>query len=203
MNYQALNKPYAESCEENKQVILEQLERLFAHAERVLEIGSGSGQHAVHFCENLPHLQWQPTELKANLPGIELWRQEAGLKNIEAPLEMDVMQMQAAHLAAVDTVFTANTLHIMSIYHVEALFAALGQHLSAGGLFCCYGPFNRHGQFTSESNARFDQWLKERDSVSGIRDISELTVFAEAGAISLIEDIEMPANNRILVWRKD
>ncbi|MDH5516999.1 MAG: class I SAM-dependent methyltransferase [Gammaproteobacteria bacterium] len=197
-----MNKPFYESCEENKQVILQQLQSLFKPVRQVLEIGSGSGQHAVFFSQQMAHLQWQPSDLQENLAGIELWRQQAGLSNIKAPIELDVMNLQAADLAAVDAVFTANTLHIMSIVHVEALFQAMGRWLQPGGLFCCYGPFNHNGQFSSDSNARFDQWLKQRDAVSGIRDLSELSKFAEQAGIGLKEDIEMPVNNRILIWSK-
>ncbi|MDH5391871.1 MAG: class I SAM-dependent methyltransferase [Gammaproteobacteria bacterium] len=197
-----MHKPFAQSCEDNKQVILEQLRELFAGVTSVLEIGSGTGQHAVYFSQHLPHLQWQPTELKANLPGIQQWIDDAALSNILLPLELDVMQ-QPARPAVFDAVFTANTLHIMSIKHVEALFAALGQWLRPGGLFCCYGPFNKNGAFSSESNANFDRWLKQRDHLSGIRDMAELRTFASQQAIRLVEDIEMPVNNRLLVWKKE
>jgi cyclopropane fatty-acyl-phospholipid synthase-like methyltransferase len=196
------NKPFAQSSEENKQVILEQLKALYGDVKNVLEIGSGTGQHAVYFAQQLEHLKWQPTELSENIPGINLWLEGAQLNNIEAPLELNVEQNNWRLPTSYDAVFTANTLHIMSIKHVELLFKGLQSVLNDGGLFCCYGPFNKNGKFTSESNANFDVWLKQRDSVSGIRDMSELTAFAGRASLNLIDDIEMPANNRILVWKK-
>lgn len=197
-----LNKPFAQSSEENKHVILEQLKLLYAGVKNVLEIGSGTGQHAVHFAQQLPCLRWQPTELAENIQGINLWINDTGLNNIEAPRVLNVEQQNWGLSADYDAVFTANTLHIMSIEHVEKLFAGLGKILNKDGLFCCYGPFNKNGQFSSESNARFDFWLKQRDVVSGIRDMAELTAFAEKAGLFLLDDIEMPANNRILVWKK-
>lgn len=196
------NKPFAQSSEDNKQVILEQLKRLYSNAENVLEIGSGTGQHAVCFSEHLKHLTWHPSELAENIPGINMWLQEALLNNIEPPVVLDVEQKNWQLTVKFDAAFTANTLHIMSIEHVEKLFKGLGHVLNNGALFCCYGPFNKDGEFTSESNARFDVWLKQRDVVSGIRDMSELHAFAKKAGMQLIDDIEMPANNRILVWQK-
>ncbi|MDH5424225.1 MAG: class I SAM-dependent methyltransferase [Gammaproteobacteria bacterium] len=194
-------KPFSQSSEENKTVILEQLMVLYANSDCVLEIGSGTGQHAVHFARHLSHLRWQPTELAENVAGVNIWVEDAGLDNIEAPLVLDVAQQHWGLTADYDAVFSANTLHIMSILHVEKLFAGLGKLLNKDALFCCYGPFNKDGRFSSESNARFDHWLKQRDEASGIRDMSELTVFAEKAGFVLQEDIEMPVNNRILVWK--
>ena len=197
-----MSKPFAQSSEENKNVILEQLKKLYKNADSVLEIGSGTGQHAVHFARHLPHLEWQPTELVENIKGIEQWRNEAALNNIKAAKLLDV-EMPCWNLSAnYDAVFTANTLHIMSIGHVEKLFSGLAAVLKEGGVFCCYGPFNKDGQFTSSSNASFDLWLKQRNPVSGIRDMDELKGFAGNSGMVLIDDIEMPANNRILVWKK-
>lgn len=197
-----INKPFAQSSEENKQVILAQLRILYDDVKTVLEIGSGTGQHAVYFAQQLEHLKWQPTELASNLSGINLWLEDAQLNNIEAPLELNVEQNNWRLPTSYDAVFTANTLHIMSLQHVELLFKGLDNVLNEDGLFCCYGPFNKNGKFTSESNASFDVWLKQRDSVSGIRDMAELTAFAERASLKLMDDIEMPANNRILVWKK-
>lgn len=196
------NKPFAQSSEENKAVIFEQLKRLYSDAKNVLEIGSGTGQHAVYFAQELEHLKWQPTELSGNIAGINLWLEDAGLSNISSPLVLNVEQADWSLPIKYDAVFTANTLHIMSIKHVESLFKGLSKVLNDGALFCCYGPFNKNGQFTSESNAQFDVWLKQRDALSGIRDMAELTEFADYSNLSLIDDIEMPANNRILVWKK-
>lgn len=196
------NKPFAQSSEENKDVIFNQLKLLYSDAKNVLEIGSGTGQHAVYFAQKLDYLNWQPTDLSESIAGINLWLEHAGLNNISSPLVLNVEQTDWHLPIKYDAVFTANTLHIMSIGHVESLFKGLENVLNDGALFCCYGPFNKNGQFTSESNARFDVWLKQRDAVSGIRDMTELTKFADHANLSLIDDIEMPANNRILVWKK-
>jgi len=198
-----LQKPFAASAEENKQVILAQLKELFQDARSVLEIGSGTGQHAVYFSEHLTDISWQPTEIDSQLSGIELWRKEAGLDNLAAAIELDVAQKNWKLERRFDAVFTANTLHIMSIRHVEKLFAGLTSVLKDKGVFCCYGPFNKSGRFTSESNARFDVWLKEKDTESGIRDIEDLKQFAKQSQLALLQEIEMPANNNLLVWGRE
>ena len=197
-----MNKPFAQSCEENKVVILEQLKLLLATSNNCLEIGSGTGQHAVHFAEHLPHLNWQPSELSENVQGIKLWMKESTANNILPPIELDVFEKKWLISKTYDAAFTANTLHIMSIDHVEKLFTGLAQALNKGALFICYGPFNYSGQFSSESNARFELWLKQQNPLSGIRDIDELKRFAANHDIELIDDIEMPVNNRLLVWQK-
>lgn len=197
-----LNKPFAQSCEENKSVILKELSTLFSNSKNVLEIGSGTGQHAVFFAKHLPHLNWQPSELDENIKGIKCWMEEPALNNISEPKIIDVANDEWLIYGRFDAAFTANTLHIMSIKHVEKVFTGLSKHLAKNGLFCCYGPFNKNGDFTSDSNARFDVWLKQRDAASGIRDMAELISFAKAVGIKLVDDIEMPANNRLLVWKK-
>lgn len=196
-------KPFAESSEENKHVILDVLNNVFKDVTSVLEIGSGTGQHAVFFSEKLPHLVWQPSELAENLPGIRLWLDEALHENINEPLHLDVNNEPWPLEQTFDAVFTANTVHIVSNDEVAAMFRGVASVLKNGGLFCMYGPFNYHGQFTSESNARFDQWLKQRDPESGIKDLSELKTYAKDNGMSLQDDIEMPVNNRILVWKKN
>ena len=197
-----MNKPFAQSCEENKVVILQQLKNLLATANNCLEIGSGTGQHAVHFSEHLPHLSWQPSELKENIQGIKLWIEESVADNIQSPIELDVYDTLWMQDKLYDAAFTANTLHIMSIKHVEKLFSGLGRVLSKDALFICYGPFNYNGQFSSESNARFELWLKQQNPLSGLRDLDDLKRFAANHDIELIDDIEMPVNNRLLVWQK-
>ena len=196
------NKPFAQSSEDNKEIIFEQLKSLYSDAKNVLEIGSGTGQHAVYFAQKLEHLNWQPTELSENIAGINLWLEDACLNNINSPLVLNVEQTDWGLPIKYDAVFTANTLHIMSIQHVESLFKGLSQVLSDDAVFISYGPFNYNGMFSSESNARFDLWLKDRDLVSGIRDINELKVFANTANMELIDDIEMPVNNRLLVWKR-
>jgi cyclopropane fatty-acyl-phospholipid synthase-like methyltransferase len=196
-----VNKPFAESCEQNKRVILAVLEKLFIEPGTVLEIGSGTGQHAVFFAANLPHLQWQPSDQDENHTGIRAWLEEAALDNVFDPLSLDVRQPYWP-VERVDYIFSANTLHIMSWAAVQDMFTGLGQVLARDGLLVLYGPFNYDGAYTSDSNARFDQWLRERDPLSGIRDFTELDKLAGKAGLGFVQDYQMPANNRILVWQK-
>ncbi len=193
-------KPFSESCEQNKQVILETIKPLLQNYRSVLEIGSGTGQHAVYFAQHMPHLQWQTSDRQENIEGIQLWLEEAHLSNISSPLVLDVMQAEWPKLS-VDAVFMANTLHIMSWHDVEAFFSQISKVLEKNASLIIYGPFNYHGQYTSESNQRFDQWLKSRDPNSGIKDFSEVNQLAEENQLKLVADYEMPANNRILYWK--
>jgi SAM-dependent methyltransferase len=194
-------KPFSESCEQNKQPILEVLQQHLASARRVLEIGSGTGQHAVVFAAQLPHLHWLASDVPANHPGIDAWMGEAGLANLSGPLALDVNQPDWP-VVDCDAVFSANSAHIMDWPSVQNMFAGIGRVLEAGGVFCLYGPFNYEGRYTSDSNARFDAWLKARDPASGIRDFETLAALAEDAGLTFIADHAMPANNRILVWRK-
>ncbi len=196
------DKPYSESCEQNQAPILAILREVFADRSHVLEIGSGTGQHAVYFGEALPHLRWQTADVVQYHPGIIAWLTEAGLPNVIRPLELDVNQ-NAWHAGRYDAVFSANTLHIMSVQEVEKFFIGVGQVLEPQGVLVVYGPFNYNGQFTSESNARFDQWLKARNPASGVRDFEALDKLARNQGLSLQQDCLMPANNRTLVWIKD
>ncbi len=193
-------KPYAESCDQNKAPILEVLLRLFADVHTVLEIGSGTGQHAVHFAATMPHLIWQTSDVEPNHAGIRAWLDEAALPNLRAPLALDVKGEWPGEIY--DAIFSANSVHIMSWPEVEHLFDGIGRVLAPSGLFALYGPFNYKGCYTSDSNRRFDAWLKARDPLSGIRGYENLNRLAEAQGLSLKEDIEMPANNRILVWQQ-
>lgn len=197
-----LKKPFAESCEQNKHPILQVLQDVFTEPGDVLEIGSGTGQHAVYFTEYLPHLGWQPTELEDQLAGIEMWIQDASHDRIRPPQLLDVNEQPWSYIE-MDYVFTANTTHIVSWPRVEAMFRGISNALKQGGLFAQYGPFNYDGKFTSESNARFDQWLKSRDPESGVRNFEDLASLARDNDMMLDADYEMPANNRILVWRRN
>jgi SAM-dependent methyltransferase len=194
-------KPYSESCDQNKQPILQVLQIEFANTGNVLEIGSGTGQHAVFFGAQLPHITWQTSDRLEYHPGIKLWLEDSRLDNVLPPLELDV----ALDHWPEDTfgaVFSANTAHIMSSPEVERMFRGVGKILKQGGRFCLYGPFNYHGKYTSDSNVRFDEWLKQRDPNSGIKDIDNLLLWAEQSGLRLHKDYEMPANNRILAWEK-
>ena len=193
-------KPHSEACERNRGPILEVLREHFADRRHVLEIGSGTGQHAVHFAAALPRLSWQTSDVDSNLPGIRAWLQEAGLPNLPQPIELEVTGRWPD--ARFDAVFTANTLHIMSWLEVRAFFAALPKVLTPDALLAVYGPFNYDGRFTSPSNAAFDQWLKQRSPHSGIRDFAAVDELARSIGLTLVEDRPMPANNRTLVWRR-
>ena len=194
-------KPFSEASEQNKTPILPVLQQYFASSKTVLEIGSGTGQHAVFFADQLPHLTWFASDRAEYQTGIQAWLEGSSLLNIDGPLLLDVNQKDWP-LNETDAVFSANTVHIMSWESVGKMFTGIGQILKTEGVFCLYGPFNYNGQFSSESNARFDLWLKQRDLVSGVRDFEALQDLAEQAGLRLIDDIEMPANNRILVWRK-
>jgi cyclopropane fatty-acyl-phospholipid synthase-like methyltransferase len=195
------DKPFAESCEQNREPIIAVLREVFADRRHVLEIGSGTGQHAVYFASELPHLVWQTADVPQHHAGIRLWLEEAALPNVLPPLALEVNDT-SWHSGRYDAVFSANTLHIMSWPEVEKFFAGVGEVLEAGGVLAVYGPFNYHGAFTSESNARFDAWLKARDPASGVRDFEAVDALARAQGLVLQQDIAMPANNRTLVWRR-
>ena len=194
-----MNKPFSQSCENNKDHILSILKHVFEHPCEILEIGSGTGQHAVHFATHLPHVTWQPSDQAIHLAGINSWVEEANLQNIKAPLELDVNH-QPWPVTDIEAVFTANTLHIMSWESVQVLTRSLAEHMRPGAKICCYGPFNVGGTYTSDSNARFDIWLKAQNPLSAIRDLEALVSLANDAGINLLEDIVMPANNKLLIW---
>lgn len=194
-------KPYAEACERNRAPIADVLRDAFGGCAAVLEIASGTGQHAVYFGAQLPHLIWQTSELPEHHAGIAAWLADAQLPNVLPPLELDV---NAAGWPAqrYDAVFTSNTLHIVGWSAVERMFAGIARALPAGGVLAVYGPFNYGGSFTSASNAQFDAWLKSRDAASGIRDFENVDALARSYGFALAQDVAMPANNRTLVWRR-
>jgi len=171
------------------------------HCQHLLEIGSGTGQHAVYLAPRLPHLVWQTSDLPENHPGIHQWLQDFPSDNLRLPLSLDVTQTEWP-LTHTDAVFTANTFHIMAWEQVLALLDGCGAILSAGGLLLVYGPFNEQGEYTSESNARFDQWLKETAPHRAIRDRQQTAAEAKRRGLELRETLEMPANNRILVFER-
>ena len=196
-----MQKPFSQACENNKAPILAVLRRVFTEPVTVWEIASGTGQHAAHFAGGLPQIIWQPTDLAPNLSGMSLWFDEAGVDNILPPLTLDVRD-DPWPCDGLEAVFTANSLHIMSWEEVETFFTRLGRYLLPGALSCSYGPYNVGGEYTSESNARFDVWLKTQNPLSAIRDLGALGRLADAAGIDLLEDNAMPANNKLLIWRK-
>ena len=195
-----IDKPFSAACERNRDPILGVLRTHFADRHHVLEIGSGTGQHAVYFGAAMPHLIWQTSERAENLPGIRLWLAEAALPNTPEPLQFDAAAGPAP-MRTFEAVFSANTLHIMSWREVEALFAGLGRIVAPDTKLAIYGPFNYDGQYTSASNAAFDQDLKMRAPHMGIRDFAAVDARARAAGFVQIDDVAMPANNRTLVWQ--
>lgn len=195
------DKPFAPSCERNREPILQGLQPLLGHARSVLEVGSGTGQHAVHLAEAMPHLTWQTSERAEHLPGIARWLEEAALPNTPPAIVLDVATGPWPP-ARFDAVFTANTLHIMGWPQVQAFFAGVDGVLAAGGILAVYGPFNANGAYTSHSNAQFDAWLKARDAASAIRDFEAVDALAQGIGLQLLHDHALPANNRLLVWHR-
>jgi SAM-dependent methyltransferase len=196
--------PFSDACERNKGPILEVLKRWLGDTTGlVLEVGAGTGQHAVHFARALPQLSWQPTDQAEHLASLTARVGVEGPCNLLPPLELDVTrQAWPCGSDSVDAVFTANTLHILSWREVQAFFRGVGRVLRPDGLLIVYGPFRYGGQYTSHSNHAFDDVLRSRDPASGIRDFEAVDTLATAQALSLADDVGMPANNQTLVWRK-
>ena len=195
-----MHKPFSPACERNQDVILAVLRRHFVDRTQVLEIGSGTGQHAVHFARALPQLVWQTSDVQAHLAGIRQWLAEARLPNTPPPLAFDINA--APPDASFDAVFSANTLHIMGWPEVQQLFATLPRLMRAGALLTVYGPFKYGDSFTSPSNAAFDASLRIDHPQRGIRDFEAVEALAQAAGLALVEDREMPAHNRCITWRR-
>ncbi|RUM76900.1 MAG: methylase [Candidatus Thioglobus sp.] len=193
-------KQHSSSCVQNQAPILKIIKPLLQDKRTVLEVGSGTGQHAVFFAQQMPHLNWQASDQSQYLPSVNAWIDEANLDNLPSAIELDVTQPWPE--LKVDSIFSANTTHIMSWEMVINFFQGIRLTLETGGLFILYGPFNYNAQYTSQSNANFDLWLKDKDAQSAIRDFEALNALAKHADLHLINDYEMPANNRILVWEK-
>jgi len=194
--------PFSAACERNKDPILGVLRIRLAGRSQVLEIGSGTGQHAAYFARALDHLIWHPTEQLAYLADLAERVKLEGSHNLRAPTLLDVRQA-VWPVRSVDAVFTANTLHIMSWAEVTALFRGVGNVLAPGGVLCIYGPFRYAGRYTSDSNQEFDRMLQERDPQSGLRDIQAITALAGQYGLRLDTDHDLPANNRLLILTKE
>jgi len=193
--------PFSAACERNKDPILGVLRTAFAQIATVLEIGSGTGQHAVHFARHLAHITWQPTDRAEWLAGLRARVAAEGAEHLLAPLELDVAKKNWV-AGRFDAVFTANTFHIMSWPEVQAFFRGLDRVLEGRGLLAVYGPFNYDGAYTSESNSAFDAQLRERDPASGLRDRGKVDELAAAQGLDLVADHAMPANNRLVLWQR-
>lgn len=194
--------PFSQACENNKQPILSLLMQWFAQSNHVLEVGSGTGQHCVHFAAHLDHLHWQPSDQLTYLANLQARLAHFPLCNLADPVALDVSQSWPQFTTQVDAIYSANTLHIMSKPLVEAFFAGCGQVLATPGCVAVYGPFNYAGQYTSASNQQFDDWLKQQNPHSGIRDIEWITSLAKQHDLHLQQDVAMPANNRMLYFTR-
>ena len=194
-----MDKPFSAACERNQGAILEVLRQRFADRTRVLEIGSGTGQHAAHFARALPHLLWQTSDVAAHLGGVRQWLSEAALANTPPPLVFDINGEPPA--GKFDAIFSANTLHIMGWSEVQRFFALLPQLMSEDATLVVYGPFNYGGKFTSPSNAAFDATLRAGDARRGIRNFEDVEALAQSAGLALVEDRAMPANNRCISWK--
>jgi SAM-dependent methyltransferase len=192
-------KPFSQACEINKAPILDVLKEVFLDRKRVLEVASGTGQHAVYFGAQLQHLSWQTSDVKQNIDGIQAWLNDANLPNVLTPLTLDVNDALWP-IGKFDAIFNANTVHIISWLEVQRLFNHLARAAVPGAVMCLYGPYNYNNQFTSESNARFDATLKDRDPNSGIRDFEAINALANSHGFTLQKDLAMPSNNRLLAW---
>ena len=192
---------YSEASARNQQPILDVLRKVLAHATQVLEIGSGTGQHAVHFAKALPYLEWQPSDRSEHLANLEQRVKLEGGVNLKPPLLLDVSQPRWPVTWA-DAIYTANTLHIMSWQNVEAAFRGINTVLAQGGTLCLYGPFRYAGRYTSDSNRDFDAMLQARDPESGLRDVDAIQQLALAAGLRLVADHDLPANNRLLEFTR-
>ncbi|BBM82321.1 DUF938 domain-containing protein [Candidatus Uabimicrobium amorphum] len=195
-------KPFSQACERNKLPILQHLKDIFCKQGRVLEIGSGTGQHAVYFAKQLPHLIWQTSDVEEHHRGIETWLEEVHLKNLRLPLTLDVSEKEHWPQDQFNYVFTANTCHIMSWPQVKDMLVLVGQVLEPHGYFCVYGPFKYNGNYTSESNHHFDLSLRHSKATMGIRDFEDICAFAEKQQLKITDDHTMPANNQLLSFQK-
>jgi len=196
-----MSKQFSSASERNREPILAVLREELVNSRTVLEVGSGSGQHAVFFAAHMPHLIWQCSDLQMNHASINAWMQEAALPNVLPPLVLD-MEQPHWPTQTYDAVFTANTCHIMAWHQVQNMFSGAAQRLNAGGKLCVYGPFNYDGKFTSDGNFQFDAALREKAAHMGIRDSEAVNALAQAQGLHLLADHAMPANNRLLVWQR-
>ena len=194
-------KPFSVASERNRAPILAALRSLLEDCRSVLEVGSGTGQHAVHFGAALPVLCWQTSDLPANHDGIRAWLDEAALPNVLPPLVLDAGSDDWPP-GPYDAVYTANTCHIMSWPEVQGMFRGVGRVLAPGGMLCIYGPFNRNGQFTADSNAQFDAGLRAQAPHMGLRNVEDIDALAQEQQLRLVADLPLPANNNLLAWRR-
>ena len=199
--------PYLEGAQtspavaRNRDPILAVLRRVLPARGTVLEIASGTGEHAVHFAAALPHLIWQPADLDPDaLRSISAYRSCARLPNLLPPLELDAAS-PVWPVASADAMVSINMIHIAPWTAAEGLMAGAGRILTAGNVLYLYGPFKENGRHTAPSNAAFDASLRGRNPQWGVRDVSEVSDLARRHGLALVERIAMPANNLSLIFR--
>ena len=195
------NKPYAPAADRNKDAILQALLEEVDGVQKILEIGSGSGQHLCHFAMQLPNIGWQPSDLADKLPGINAWIADSACANIESPIELNV-ETDEWPIVQADLCYTSNTLHIVSWSAVESLFRGCARVLPRAGKLVAYGPVREHGAHTSQSNAEFDQMLRTSDPLSGVRDIEKLDQLAAQYQFAAARKVKMPVNNYLMIWQR-
>lgn len=197
-----MEKPFSPACERNREPILEVLkDTILLSDRRLLEIGAGTGQHAVYFAPSFPQIEWYPTDLAVNIPGMNMWFKEAQIRNIQKPIKLDIAKDDFPKVKF-DVVYSANTLHIMHWKDCKSFMKLLGHRLREGSRAIFYGPFKYNGEFTSESNAAFDQSLKEKDPLSGIRAFEDVLNQMVKNGFELVHDYDMPAQNKMLVFNR-
>jgi hypothetical protein len=199
----AMAKGFAPAAERNRQPILDVLRRVLPPAGLVLEVASGTGQHAIFFSEYLPDLQWQPTDASSEaLQSIGAWVDETARENLLPPLELDVRSPQWPVTKA-EALVCINMIHISPWEATEGLFQGASKLLTGGAPLVTYGPYRLHGEHTAPSNEAFDQSLRSRNARWGVRDIDELSELAGQTGFALQERVGMPANNMTLVWTRE
>lgn len=196
-----MERPSSPACVRNSAPILAVLQPWLADRRHVLEIGSGTGEHAVHFAAAMPQLVWQTSDRDDHLPGIRAWLDHAQLTNTPPTVTLDVNGRWPQ--GPFDAVFTANTLHIMGWPEVQRLFAALPAACTADARLAIYGPFHEHGLPTSEGNAAFDAALRARDPRMGLRDRAAVDDLAAASGFKLRRAVPMPSNNLCMLYQRD
>ena len=196
-----MNMPFSQACENNRGPILKVIKPLLADKHRVLEIGSGTGQHAAWFAQHMPHLIWQTSDVLENHWGIKQWIASNPSDNLPVPLELNIFQDNLP-AADYDAIFTANTAHIMPWEGVKRMFDCLAVQLPTQGIFCLYGPMGYNGLIAPESNIQFDQFLRQQSSHRGIRQFEAINTLAISAGLEFLEDFALPANNRLIAWQK-
>ena len=194
-----MRKPVATAAERNSHAILGVIREELQRLQSVLEIGSGTGQHAVYFCGELPHLDWQTSDVAGNHEVINVWVDDASLDNIRRPLALDVLDAEVPD-QSYDAVFSANTAHIMSMEAVARMFRIVAEVLEDHGVFMLYGPFRQAGRFNTPSNEQFDLSLRQQDAAMGVRDLEDLDELAAHGNLRRSRLYAMPANNHLVVY---